>query len=232
MGKILPGVFLTFENTKGGVGKSTITALFAGYIHATAKNTGLTIGVVDIDDAQNTIGKMREVEKTQSENINEEYDIMSISSTEFIEQMDFLREQFDIILVDFPGNLKQPGVVQTLMMMDILIIPFSPSQVDIQATLSFYNFYKLNILSAREKNGFKTIVRGLLNRVVPNMLEFKELLASQDQIPFKMMNNYLKEQRVKFQRNMTNIRTDYDNGCDEFGEEVLSIITEYIKSNN
>ena len=47
MGKILPGVFLTFENTKGGVGKSTITALFAGYIHATAKNTGLTIGVVE-----------------------------------------------------------------------------------------------------------------------------------------------------------------------------------------
>jgi len=64
------------------------------------------------------------------------------------------------------------------------------------------------------------------------MLEFKELLASQDQIPFKMMNNYLKEQRVNFQRNMTTIMTDYDNGCDEFGEEVLSIITEYIKSNN
>lgn len=44
MGKILPGVFLTFENTKGGVGKSTITALFAGYIHATAKTQGLQLG--------------------------------------------------------------------------------------------------------------------------------------------------------------------------------------------
>ena len=31
MGKKLPGITLAFENPKGGVGKSTLTALFAGY---------------------------------------------------------------------------------------------------------------------------------------------------------------------------------------------------------
>ena len=232
MGKILPGVLIAFENPKGGVGKSTITALFAGYMHANAKDTDLCIGVVDIDDAQNTIGKMREYETSQSENIKEEYEIMNISSTEFTAQMDYLREQFDIIIVDFPGNLKQPGVIETLMMIDIIIIPFSPSPIEIQATIEFFNFYKTNILSVRENNGFNTIVRGLLNRVSPNMLEFKELLASQDQLPFKLMNNYLKEQRVNFQRNMTTIITDYDNGCDSFGEEVVNIITDFVKNNN
>ena len=146
--------------------------------------------------------------------------------------MDYLREQFDIIIVDFPGNLKQPGVIETLMMIDIIIIPFSPSPIEIQATIEFFNFYKTNILSVRENNGFNTIVRGLLNRVSPNMLEFKELLASQDQLPFKLMNNYLKEQRVNFQRNMTTIITDYDNGCDSFGEEVVNIITDFVKNNN
>ena len=30
MGKKLPGITLAFENPKGGVGKSTLTALFAG----------------------------------------------------------------------------------------------------------------------------------------------------------------------------------------------------------
>ncbi len=232
MGKILPGVLIAFENPKGGVGKSTITALFAGYMHANAKDTDLSIGVVDIDDAQNTIGKMREYETSQSENIKEEYEIMNISSTEFTAQMDYLREQFDIVIVDFPGNLKQPGVIETLMMIDIIIIPFSPSPIEIQATIEFFNFYKTNILSVRENNGFNTIVRGLLNRVSPNMLEFKELLASQDQLPFKLMNNYLKEQRVNFQRNMTTIITDYDNGCDSFGEEVVNIITDFVKNNN
>ena len=47
MGKILPGIFVAFENPKGGTGKSTLTALFAGYVHESHEQTGLTIGVVD-----------------------------------------------------------------------------------------------------------------------------------------------------------------------------------------
>ena len=34
MGQILPGITVAFENPKGGVGKSTLTALFAGYIQS------------------------------------------------------------------------------------------------------------------------------------------------------------------------------------------------------
>ena len=51
MGQILPGVVVAFENPKGGVGKSTLTALFAGYIHSQSNEEGgLSIAVVDIDD--------------------------------------------------------------------------------------------------------------------------------------------------------------------------------------
>ena len=49
MGQILPGVVVAFENPKGGVGKSTLTALFAGYIHSQSNEEGgLSIAVVDI----------------------------------------------------------------------------------------------------------------------------------------------------------------------------------------
>ena len=55
MGQILPGVVVAFENPKGGVGKSTLTALFAGYIHSQSNEEGgLSRAVVDIDDMQNT----------------------------------------------------------------------------------------------------------------------------------------------------------------------------------
>ena len=54
MGKKLPGITLAFENPKGGVGKSTLTALFAGYVHSMGED-GIKIGVVDIDDMQNTM---------------------------------------------------------------------------------------------------------------------------------------------------------------------------------
>lgn len=40
MGQILPGVVVAFENPKGGVGKSTLTALFAGYIHSQSNEEG------------------------------------------------------------------------------------------------------------------------------------------------------------------------------------------------
>jgi cellulose biosynthesis protein BcsQ len=230
MGKILPGIFVAFENPKGGVGKSTLTALFAGYIHATAKETGLTVGVVDIDDAQNTIGKMRLFEATQQESLDEEYQVMNISSSEFIENMDFLKENFDIILVDFPGNLKQAGVVETLMMIDVLIIPFEPSKIEIMHTINFFDYYKANIMAKREELGYKTTVRGLPNRVVPNLIEYKDLVTNQNEFPIKLMQQHIKESRVQFQRNLSTLISNYNHVCDEFGDEMVQLITEHIKA--
>ena len=230
MGKILPGIFVSFENPKGGVGKSTLTALFAGYIHATAHSSGLTVGVVDIDDAQNTIGKMRLFEATQQESLDEEYQVMNISSSEFIENKDFLKENFDIILVDFPGNLKQAGVVETLMMIDVLIIPFEPSKIEIMHTINFFDYYKANIMSKREELGYKTTVRGLPNRVVPNLIEYKDLVANQNEFPIKLMEQHIKESRVQFQRNLSTLISNYNHVCDEFGDEMVQLITEHIKA--
>lgn len=228
MGKILSGIFVAFENPKGGTGKSTITALFAGYVHATKAETGLSIGVVDIDDAQNTIGKLRAFDEAQEEDIEEEYEVMSISSSDFINNVEFLKESFDIILVDFPGNLKQAGVVETLMMMDVVIIPFAPSKIEVMHTLMFYNYYKENILSKREKLGYKTIVRGLPNKVTPNLLEYKELISTQDNLPFKLLKNHIKESKVSYQRNLTTLISNYNHTCDDFGEEMIQLLTDYV----
>lgn len=229
MGKILPGIFVAFENPKGGAGKSTITALFAGYVHSYSKETGLTIGVVDIDDAQNTIGKMRLFDSTQQENLDDEYQVMNISSSDFINSIDFFKDSFDIILVDFPGNLKQAGVVEALMVMDVVIIPFEASKVEVMHTLDFYNYYKANILAKREELGYKTIVRALPNRVLPNLLEYKELVANQEELPFKLLKHHIKESRVSYQRNLSTILKNYDHSCDEFGEEVIQLLTEFVK---
>lgn len=183
MGKKLPGITIAFENPKGGVGKSTLTALFAGYVHAMGENN-IKIGVVDIDDMQNTMGRLRQSESDETENMKDEYEVMNISSSEFINQLDFLKENFDIILVDFPGNLKQNGVIETLHFIDIVIMPFEPNNTDLSATLYFYeNVYK-NIIKARKDNGMKTTVRGVMNRVLPNVLEFKEIMKNKENLPF------------------------------------------------
>lgn len=53
---------------------------------------GINIGVVDIDDMQNTMGRLRQSESDESNNLKEEYEVMNISSSEFINQLDMLKE--------------------------------------------------------------------------------------------------------------------------------------------
>lgn len=228
MGKKLPGITIAFENPKGGVGKSTLTALFAGYVHAMGENN-IKIGVVDIDDMQNTMGRLRQSESDETENMKDEYEVMNISSSEFINQLDFLKENFDIILVDFPGNLKQNGVIETLHFIDIVIMPFEPNNTDLSATLYFYeNVYK-NIIKARKDNGMKTTVRGVMNRVLPNVLEFKEILKNKENLPFQLMDSYIKDSRVDYQRNLSTLSTNYHHPCDQFCEEVIELINKHIE---
>lgn len=228
MGKKLPGVIISFENPKGGVGKSTLTALFAGYLYSMAKDSELEIGVVDIDDMQNTLGKLRTNEIEESDAQNEEYKVMSISSSEFIDQLDFLKECFDIIIVDFPGNLKQIGVVEALHFVDILIMPFTPNKIELDHTITFYKDVYEPIMNTRSKAGGKTIVRGVLNRVMANTVEFKAMIANKDNLPFKLLNNYIKDSRVDYQRYITTLMNDYRHTSDEFCEEVLELVNEFI----
>ena len=228
MGKKLPGITIAFEKPKGGVGKSTLTALFAGYVHAMGENN-IKIGVVDIDDMQNTMGRLRQSESDETENMKDEYEVMNISSSEFINQLDFLKENFDIILVDFPGNLKQNGVIETLHFIDIVIMPFEPNNTDLSATLYFYeNVYK-NIIKARKDNGMKTTVRGVMNRVLPNVLEFKEIMKNKENLPFQLMDSYIKDSRVDYQRNLSTLSTNYHHPCDQFCEEVIELINKHIE---
>ena len=228
MGKKLPGITIAFENPKGGVGKSTLTALFAGYVHAMGENN-IKIGGVDIDDMQNTMGRLRQSESDETESLKDEYEVMNISSSEFINQLDFLKENFDIILVDFPGNLKQNGVIETLHFIDIVIMPFEPNNTDLSATLYFYeNVYK-NIIKARKDNGMKTTVRGVMNRVLPNVLEFKEIMKTKENLPFQLMDSYIKDSRVDYQRNLSTLSTNYHHPCDQFCEEVIELINKHIE---
>lgn len=230
MGKILPGITVAFENPKGGVGKSTLTALLAGYIQSNREGD-LSVGVVDIDDMQNTIGKLRDSE-TDNDSFEKEneYQVINISSSEFINQIDFLKDNFDIILVDFPGNLKQNGVIETLHFIDVVIMPFEPNKTDLVPTINFYNNVYKSIIEARKSIHLKTTVRGVMNRVMPNVLEFKDIMANKEALPFKLLDNYIKDSRVDYQRNLSTLSKEYHHPCDAFCEEVITLICDHIKS--
>ncbi|MDY5812923.1 MAG: ParA family protein [Bacteroides sp.] len=225
MGKILPGVFVSFANPKGGVGKSTLALLFAAYL--ASLKSGLKFCIVDVDDAQNSIGSFRLRELNSD--VEESYKVLPISSSEFGSYVDYLKDEFDIIIVDFPGNLKQDGVVETLTLMDVVVMPFEPSPLCLSATLDFYRYYSNEILALRTKMGFSTIIKGLPNRINPNVMEYKELVDDPRALPFELMKNHIKDSRVRFQRNLSTILTDYDNMSNEWGDEMIELITKHIE---
>ena len=94
----------------------------------------------------------------------------------------------------------------------MIIIPFEPNQTDLRPTLTFYyNIYE-GIIESRRKIGKKTTMRGVMNRVLPNVLEFKEILKN----------------KKNFQRNLSTLSKAYHHPCDAFCEEVLELICNHI----
>ena len=87
-----------------------------------------------------------------------------------------------------------------------------------------------DIILKRAELGLKTTVRGVMNRVMPNVLEFKEIMKTKDALPFELLNNYVKDSRVDFQRNVTTLMKKYQHPCDAFCEEVLQLISNHLES--
>jgi cellulose biosynthesis protein BcsQ len=228
MGKILnPGVVVSFCNSKGGSGKSTLTAIFAGYMHTIGNKQGLKIGVIDADDTQNTISQIRNRETVSDESL--EYEIMNISSSDISHNIEYIKESFDIVLIDLPGNLKQDGVVESLYFVDVAIIPFEPSIISIDGTLLFFEIYS-KIVADRKANGIKTIVRGLPNRVTINLREYKDLKSNKDELPFVILDHHVGESKVHFQRNLSTLTETYkQSDLNGFCDEILNLITSYIE---
>lgn len=86
-----------------------------------------------------------------------------------------------------------------------------------------------NIIKARKENGLKTTVRGVMNRVMTNVIEFKELVSKKENLPFQLMESFIKDSRVDYQRNLSTLTSNYHHPCDQFCEEVIELISKHIE---
>lgn len=242
MGKTLKeGIVISFVNQKGGVGKSTIASIFANYLFAEGKEEKmkLEIAVIDSDDLQQTLFRKREREKTslrvlidetsdaelkkQYKTLEKAYQVISISSKDIPYQIEQLKKDFDIIIIDLPGNMKQEGVITAYFLIDIMLIPFQPNEFDIDSTIQFYSLLMDDVIEGREKSGLKTTVAGILNRVNPSTKEFKDLYENKEQFPFPVLSNYIKESKVAYQRNINTLGESYEQNK-EICDEILQLI--------
>lgn len=220
---------IQFGNQKGGVGKSTLCSMLANYIH---KKKSLDVIVIDCDDMQKSLNdeRARELAIITKENplfdLSSVYRIVKITSAEFPKYYyESLKDSFDIVLVDFPGNIKQEGVITSHSICDSVFVPFNLTGKDIASTQLFIKECRDKIAYFRLKNGLpEQRMCGVLAKVETSSIEYKDYLNGgkevlEKDLGFPMLNNYMPYNRVSFQRNASTIevygKEEYNALCEE-----------------
>ena len=144
--------FVAFATQKGGVGKSTVTALVANYVHNVM---GRNVAVIDCDEPQHSIAGLRDKETV----LIEKNDSLKAVACEhfrksgrkaFPHHPEQRRESAgrcrtgcspktvtnpDIVFFDLPGTLKSDGVIKTLSQMDYIFTPVSADRFVVESAL-------------------------------------------------------------------------------------------------
>ena len=223
-----------FGNQKGGVGKSTLCSMLANYIH---QQKTKEVIVIDCDDMQKSLNdeRARELAIITKENpkfdLNSIYRIVKITSVEFPKYFyENLKDAFDIVLVDFPGNIKQEGVISSHSICDTIIVPFNLTGKDIASTQLFIKECRDKIANFRLKSGLpEQKMFGLLAKVETGSIEYKDYLNGgreflEKDLGFPMLDNIMPYNRVAFQRNASTIEVYEKEEYNALCEEIISKI--------
>ncbi|MBT2621881.1 ParA family protein [Chryseobacterium sp. ISL-6] len=165
-------LFIAFSSQKGGVGKSTFTAIIASILHY---RLGLNIAVFDCDYPQHSLMQMRERD-LQAVNNNEifkklafrqfsminkkAYPILQCRSDEaLLEAGRFLQSSaidIDVVFFDLPGTVNTPGLLNTLAGIHHIFSPITADRLVMESTLRFTDVMA-NVLMKQGNTTIETI---------------------------------------------------------------------------
>ena len=155
--------FVAFATQKGGVGKSTVTALVANYVHNVM---GRSVAVIDCDEPQHSIAGLRDketvlIEKNDSlkavacehfrKSGRKAFPIIRSNAVKALDDADRLLSEDgykpDIVFFDLPGTLKSDGVIKTLSQMDYIFTPVSADRFVVESALQFVMMFNDNLVT-------------------------------------------------------------------------------------
>ena len=158
---------ISFSTPKGGVGKSTMTALLSSVLHY---RLGFNVLVLDCDFPQHSLANMRERDlKTIMQNdyhkraamklyqsINKKaYPIINCKPEDALSKaLEYVNQSAiepDITFFDLPGTANTKGVLTTLRTMDFIFSPISADRLVMESTLSFTKAF-LGLPETEESN--------------------------------------------------------------------------------
>lgn len=165
-------LFIAFSSQKGGVGKSTFTAIIASILHY---RMGYNVAVFDCDYPQHSLMQMRErdlqaimqneafkkLAYRQFSTINKKaYPVLQCRADEALEEANrFLESSIiavDIIFFDLPGTVNTPGLLSTLAGIQHIFSPITADRLIMESTLRFTDVM-VNVLMKQGNTTIETI---------------------------------------------------------------------------
>jgi len=239
---------------KGGVGKSTVTALAASYLHNVQ---GHNVAVIDCDAPQHSIHGLREREtKLIDESLyfkalacdhfrkikKNAYPVIASDALNALDDAERMLAEEDakpnIVFFDMPGTLKSNGVVKTLSQMDYIFAPMSADRFVVESTLQFAVMFRDNLMTTGQAKTkglylFWTMVDGRekngLYDVYEDVIADMGLSILSTRLPdSKKFRRDLSEERKSVFRSTifpTEASLLKGSGIREFSEEICKIIT-------
>ena len=146
-------IFVAFATQKGGIGKSTITALAANYLHNVK---GYNVAVIDCDAPQHSIYGLRDRETKLIDESRyfkalacehfrklkrNAYPVIASDAVNALDDAEKLISgeavKPDIVFFDLPGTVNSAGILRTIAQMDYIFAPVSADKAVLESTLSF-----------------------------------------------------------------------------------------------
>lgn len=173
-------LYVAISSQKGGAGKSTISAVLASYLYFEKK---VDLAVIDCDYPQWSLFKLRErdmrlVEKSgkvkkivhetwKSRGVGP-YEIYNTTPEDAAGYLDLLTEESEmtlqVILVDLPGTVYNPNVINLIKKMDYIFCPMTTDPLVFETSLAFASNVQEKFISTGQAENLKGLYM-LWNRV-------------------------------------------------------------------
>lgn len=185
---------IAVENTKGGVGKSTIVSNLARGLQL----HGSKVLIVDRD-------RLRVIRMWREKSLNNDYPFVAGIETATIHtKFDQIKDGFDFIIIDGSAVVEEMAI-SAIKAADIVLIPIQPSGADIWGCTPLLEIIKTHI----QVNKSNLIARFIINREKKNTITAREFSAELDKFGLPTLNCRISES-VKYAECFTRGSTVFD----------------------
>jgi chromosome partitioning protein len=176
---------ITISTSKGGQGKSTTNVLLATALSSEPLNKRVLL--LDMDLQRSIYTQRLNDLKSYEPGTNVPFEVKAYTLKELEQSINKLKDSYDYIFIDSAGSfdltkpIKGQEIYQLLVYTDLLLIPFSGGNYNLESTIEFLKM-ALSVQEVKQKTNVPLSICGFITMYESRLTTSKELLKYTEQI--------------------------------------------------